>query len=212
MNELPVPIPEIRPVKILTRYLAWFLDSTLLWLATVPYAFILTRVLELKVSQAEGVETEVLNLGMVFIGLFVQISIHLFQLPVYTYFYYVSGQTPGKRLLGIRIVDFTTLEPLTSAQAVGRYLGSILSSCCCWWGYVLAFLNGDRRALHDYIAGTRVAYSEPVPWTTGEVVLTIAICILAGVGAVLFPVLFLATIVEAMEAMENPLWYVSMTI
>ena len=203
MDDFPAQPPEIRPVSLFTRYLAWMLDCALFGLAMIPVVLISTLPLEELLMDSDAGGRGLVALGLSLAGSAVRV---LIQFPVYAYYYYISGQTPGKRLFRIRIVDYTTLEPLTAAQAVGRYLGTILSSCCCYCGYILAAFNADRRALHDFIGGTRVAYTEPVPWTTGGVVLTITVCALAAVGLIFFPFILLAAVQQALEGMENPLW------
>lgn len=69
------------------------------------------------------------------------------------------GQTIGKMAAGIRVVGTTTgaviNDRITIAQAVMRSLGSIVSmlplGAGFWFGLV-----GDRRAVHDRLAHTRV--------------------------------------------------------
>lgn len=204
MDDFPSQPPDIRPVGLFTRILAWMSDSFLFGLAMIPVVLLTTLPLGQTATVSEDIGTELWELAIALAQSFVGFSI---QFPIYSYFYYISGQTPGKRLFRIRIVDSMTLEPLSAPQAAGRYLGTVLSSCCCYSGYMLAALNRERRALHDYIAGTRVAYTERVPWTTGEVVLTVCLCAMAGIGFLLFPFILLAYMQEALEAMENPLWY-----
>jgi uncharacterized RDD family membrane protein YckC len=72
------------------------------------------------------------------------------------------GQTIGKMAAGIRVVGTTTgaviNDRITIAQAVMRSLGSIASmvplGAGFWFGLV-----GDRRAVHDRLAHTRVVAS-----------------------------------------------------
>jgi uncharacterized RDD family membrane protein YckC len=64
--------------------------------------------------------------------------------------------TPGKLLLGMRVVraaDDSRLTPLDSAL---RFIGSLLSEYLLLAGYFFAAFRKDRRTLHDLLAGTRV--------------------------------------------------------
>jgi uncharacterized RDD family membrane protein YckC len=62
--------------------------------------------------------------------------------------------TPGKRLLGLKVVDQNGL-PISFWRASGRTAGKILSSIL-FIGYIMAFFTKDKRALHDLMAGTIV--------------------------------------------------------
>ena len=66
----------------------------------------------------------------------------------------VGGQTIGKMAFNIRVVadDDGVIEP---GRAVRRTLAGLLSSITLGLGFIPALL-GDRRALHDRIAHTRV--------------------------------------------------------
>jgi uncharacterized RDD family membrane protein YckC len=75
----------------------------------------------------------------------------------FTMFGYLGGQTPGKMLFGIQ-VQSVALAPLSGGQAVLRALSYVFSSLFLGAGFFFMLLNKDRRALHDFIAGTRVVH------------------------------------------------------
>jgi len=66
-----------------------------------------------------------------------------------------GGQTVGKALVGVRVVavDGGSL-PLRAALL--RHLAYFASIATLGFGYVMAGLRADRRALHDLLAGSRV--------------------------------------------------------
>jgi len=68
--------------------------------------------------------------------------------------------TLGKRLLGIHVVDLEgrRIGPL---RALSRFLAAGLSWFVLNLGHALAAWTPDKRALHDYIAGTRVDNVDP---------------------------------------------------
>jgi len=70
-------------------------------------------------------------------------------------FHWLWGQTLGKMAVQIRVVTMAG-APLPLACAVLRQLGSWVSAAIFGIGYLMAGLRGDKRALHDLIAGTRV--------------------------------------------------------
>ena len=66
--------------------------------------------------------------------------------------------TPGKKLLGIKVVDQNGLQ-ISFWRAFGRSSAKILSSILLV-GYIMAFFTKDKRALHDLMAGTIVIESK----------------------------------------------------
>jgi uncharacterized RDD family membrane protein YckC len=66
-----------------------------------------------------------------------------------------KGGTPGKLVLGLRIVTLDG-HNLTPARAIGRYFALMLSGFTFYIGFIIAGFDPEKRALHDYICGTRV--------------------------------------------------------
>jgi uncharacterized RDD family membrane protein YckC len=77
-----------------------------------------------------------------------------------TIFISQGGQTPGKMAAGIKVVTAQG-EPVGIGRALVRALAEWLSAMVLLLGYVIAGFS-DKRALHDYIAGTRVIYVDGV--------------------------------------------------
>lgn len=68
------------------------------------------------------------------------------------------GGTPGKLLLGLRIVK-PDGSPIGYKESVIRWLATALSGLILGIGYLMIAWDPERRALHDRIAGTRVIFS-----------------------------------------------------
>ena len=66
-----------------------------------------------------------------------------------------AGQTLGKRLLGARVLDESG-APIGYLRALGRFVATIVAAMPLGLGLVMAGLRGDRRGLHDLLAGTGV--------------------------------------------------------
>jgi uncharacterized RDD family membrane protein YckC len=73
----------------------------------------------------------------------------------FSVFTMLGGQTVGKMATGIRVVadNDRDVEP---AQAVQRTLAALASVATVGIGFAPVLLGGDRRALHDRVARTRV--------------------------------------------------------
>lgn len=83
------------------------------------------------------------------------------------------GQTVGKRLVGVRIVDARTREIVPLVKSYGlRFIVVQAITQMPFAGPVLAlvdplFIFGERRrCLHDYLAGTIVVQAEDTPSDT----------------------------------------------
>lgn len=84
-------------------------------------------------------------LGTVGRGLGIIIS-----LGYYTYFEgSPSGQTVGKHLLNIRVIDFQTGGPLGYGKAALRWVGRIVSSIPCFLGYFWMLWDKEKQTWHD---------------------------------------------------------------
>ncbi len=66
----------------------------------------------------------------------------------------ISGQTFGKWVLGLRVVDEDG-EPPGTARAALRTLGYLLS-LPLFMGFLWIRVDSERRGWHDLMAGTRV--------------------------------------------------------
>ena len=82
----------------------------------------------------------------------------------YFYFFWrTAGQTPGMRLMGVRVLSARSTGRLTRWQALLRTIGLALAIIPCFLGFVPALFDRRRRALPDYLAGTVVVYDDAPP-------------------------------------------------
>jgi len=82
----------------------------------------------------------------------------LFAIVYTTTLHTIAGQTLGKAVVGIRVVAASDGALLTAGPALLRHLASFLSAFPVGFGYIVAGLRRDKRALHDLIAGSRVEW------------------------------------------------------
>lgn len=72
---------------------------------------------------------------------------------------YCNGATIGKTLMNIKVIgndnNKLSLFNIIYRETVGRYLSSIL-----YIGYILIFINKDKKALHDILSNTQVVYNK----------------------------------------------------
>ena len=70
------------------------------------------------------------------------------------------GATPGKKIMGITVVDAKTLSLMSNQQAITRYIGYLASILPLGFGFFIVAFRKDKRALHDLLANTAVIYTD----------------------------------------------------
>ena len=74
-----------------------------------------------------------------------------------------SGQTLGKRALGIRVIDFQTGGPIGFGRGVVRYIGKIVSGIPLALGFLWMLWDREKQTWHDKIATTVVVPTSAYP-------------------------------------------------
>ena len=88
----------------------------------------------------------------------------LIGLAYYTYFEGgPTGQTVGKRALGIRVIDFRGGGPIGYGRGLLRYIARILSTIPLFLGYFWMIWDKEKQTWHDKIANTVVVPIEAYP-------------------------------------------------
>ena len=132
-----------RPAGFWIRAVALALDVLVFLLVQASFKWMATAILG---PEVEGVDSPHGSAGLFTL---------LFSAAYTTVLHTVAGQTIGKSLVGIRVVAVDG-TPLTAGPAFLRYLAGFLSLLPLGFGFLMAGLRRDKRALHDLIAGSRV--------------------------------------------------------
>jgi uncharacterized RDD family membrane protein YckC len=74
-------------------------------------------------------------------------------------FWSTTGQTPGMRALGVRVVAPSGMQPSVIRSLV-RFVGLILAIIPLCAGFLPVLVDGRRRALQDFLSGTVVLDDE----------------------------------------------------
>lgn len=135
-----------------SRLGASILDSILLILALMPFMYGLGWFDILL----QGEEPSLLfSLGMGVLGIIIFFAINI-------KFLLSNGQTVGKKLVNIKIVDMYGARPILASHLLKRYLTYFVPNQVPYIGGVFAFINvlfifrEDKRCIHDLLAGTQV--------------------------------------------------------
>ena len=78
----------------------------------------------------------------------------------FSIFWSTVGQTPGMRLLNLRVLPQRAGTSLSLWRSLVRTLGLALAIIPCFLGFLPTLFDRRRRALPDYLAGTVVVYGE----------------------------------------------------
>ena len=96
--------------------------------------------------------------------------------------------TLGKNLVGIGIVNKDKTGPISLPRAFLRAVGYYISAALFFCGFILAFVDDRKRALHDFLGGSVVVQlRERAGWETWA---------LRGLGALLL-VLFASSLYQS---------------
>ncbi|MBV8066059.1 MAG: RDD family protein [Actinobacteria bacterium] len=78
-----------------------------------------------------------------------------------------SGQTVGKRGMGIRVYDIRGRGPIGFGRGVGRYFARILSAIPLFLGYFWMLWDAESQTWHDKLVGTVVVPVDAYPLSGG---------------------------------------------
>ena len=82
----------------------------------------------------------------------------------YTYFEGgASGQTLGKKALGIRVIDFSGGGPIGYGRGFIRWIGRIVSAIPLFLGYFWMIWDKEKQTWHDKFAGSVVVPESAYP-------------------------------------------------
>jgi uncharacterized RDD family membrane protein YckC len=74
-----------------------------------------------------------------------------------------SGQTYGKKWMGIRVIDFNTGGPIGYGRATIRMIGRYISGFLCYLGYFWMLWDKEKQCWHDKMANDVVVPTSAYP-------------------------------------------------
>jgi uncharacterized RDD family membrane protein YckC len=139
-----------------TRLLAWIIDR-LIVTALVTFLGIAATWLVTTLNLDEWLRT---RQWAALIVLILLIAVPVVIRLLYNMgFWVLAGQTPGKRVMGVRLVR-TDGGRVTWGNAIRREIGYLLSYIL-FLGYFWILVDDRRQGWHDKLAGTLVIYAWP---------------------------------------------------
>jgi uncharacterized RDD family membrane protein YckC len=151
----------VRPLQVGNRVLAFVLDLVIFGIPLGIADFILVAALvsdSKTTCDANGFcSTEAGSGSGAALALFVLLVLGVFLLQAYLTG--SRGQTPGKMIMGVKVVDANSGATIGFARALGRYLMQALCNFVCYAGLWSAFLDsssGRYQGWHDKALTTQV--------------------------------------------------------
>ncbi len=140
---------EAKPAGIAERFIALLIDWSII---SIPYqllaAYCINRMQYPTLEMIYGILAGVI------------VPFILYE----TLFSCGGRSTLGKKLVGIRVENAETGLPLGFVRAFVRAVGYFVSALLLMCGFLLAFIDTRRRALHDYLAGSIVMQARYKSW------------------------------------------------
>ncbi len=138
---------QLKFASVLLRFAAAFLDGVIL------------GVINMLLGVLVGVGALAAVAGQPSAAVGVQVALFALQTAIaLAYDVFMVGKygaTLDKMACKIKVVTASG-GPVSYARAAGRYFAKILSAMVCLIGYIIAFFDAEKRALHDHICNTRV--------------------------------------------------------
>jgi uncharacterized RDD family membrane protein YckC len=82
----------------------------------------------------------------------------LWTVAYFTYFWSATGQTPGNRVMRIRVEDARTGETIHAGRACVRFFALVLAAIPLCAGILMILVDRRRRALQDVLVHTEVVH------------------------------------------------------
>ena len=149
MNEPP---PDY--AGFVTRAIAFAIDVALIDLAAATVAVVVGLGLS-----ALDVPNEVVTVAVAAGG----VAVIAWSVGYFATFWSTTGQTPGARIMGVRVACAGDGGPVRLRSAVVRVAGMVLAAIPLCAGFLLILIDDRRRGLQDRLARTVVVYAADRP-------------------------------------------------
>jgi uncharacterized RDD family membrane protein YckC len=134
------------------RLAAKFLDGLVLMLAWIPMVVVFAMLIPVFARPSSEPPVALILLGYAFM------IVYMIGVSIGYEVYFVRKQdaTPGKRILGLKLV-LANGDRLSTGRIVGRYFAHMVAGFVPFYiGYILAGITKEKTGLHDMICNTRV--------------------------------------------------------
>jgi uncharacterized RDD family membrane protein YckC len=138
---------------LVTRALAYALDAAVINLAAAVVGAVVALVLSVPHRVPDDLKTVVAAI--------LAVAYVLWVIGYFVTFWSATGQTPGARLMRIRVIDGRGEANVRPRRAVIRLVGLVLATIPLFAGFLMMLWDDRRRCLQDRLARTVVVHAPP---------------------------------------------------
>ncbi len=138
------------------RMMAFCIDKIILFTTSIFILFVGVLALSLGFLShySELMPERLAEMTLTFVALYFLMTAFISML-YFTYFHGTTGQTFGKMIFGLKVVQ-STGEKMTLGVGFLRWVGYLISGMVCYLGFIWIAIDGKKQGWHDKIAGTVV--------------------------------------------------------
>lgn len=144
------------------RFAAFLIDSLIVGVLTLAARLVLAA----GFSFFALFEINPLDMKVLFSYTWRDIILYLLGAAYYIICTYCAGTTAGKWLFNLRVVPFSAtgeekklrLFDVVYRETIGKFLSGVILNM----GYIIAGIDSEKRAAHDFLCDTRVIYAKRV--------------------------------------------------
>lgn len=130
--------------KRTSRFTAFLIDASILYFVSLIVKIFLQAVTSSSLPSMNFIFQIALSIGY------------------YVYYQHKTGQTIGKKVMRIKVVDEHGRKPTVTVFLLREILGKFISSLILGIGYLMILWDSRRQGLHDKIARTYVIKADLV--------------------------------------------------
>ena len=146
------PAPGVRFAGPGARLAAYLID----WIIMIVAGLLLLFVMGVAVVGALGTQGGEGSGAAIAGMLLALLAFVAFNLVYFPWFWSRGGQTPGMRLMAIRVVRDADGGPVSLGAAILRLIGYWINNVLFYIGFAWILVDKRRRGWHDLLAGTCV--------------------------------------------------------
>jgi uncharacterized RDD family membrane protein YckC len=166
-SDLTPQMARAQEAGFVSRLAAFVLDIVIVGMSSIVFAALISLILNFFGFRAQEFSPEapakntiaVLQIIIIALG---ALAVLLFIPAYFVIFWVLVGATPGKRILGLRVMR-TGSQRLSWARAIVRYVGYWISALPLFLGFLWVLVDTRRQGWHDKLADTIVVYTWHMP-------------------------------------------------
>ena len=160
-------IKRVQRAGFVSRLAAFTLDVVIVTAGSIVFAALVSLILNFFGFSAQGLKGDDPTRSLLAVLQFIIIALSglavaLFIPGYFVLFWVLVGATPGKQVLGLKIVR-TSRQQLGWGRAIVRFIGYWISAIVFFLGFLWVLVDSRRQAWHDKLADTFVVYTWDAP-------------------------------------------------